>query len=102
MKIACDCQISKRTVELLKANNFDVVFRAHKEPDEVWIEAALDLGATVFISPDLDIPLYLDKVEVEYKWIDVRQGLRSGQQFSFLVKRLKKIKEELKTKAIAG
>lgn len=101
MKIACDCQISKRTVELLKANKFDVVFRAHREPDEVWIEAALDLGATVFISPDLDIPLYLDKSEIEYKWIDVKQGLRSSQQFNFLVKRLNKIKEEFKIKTIA-
>lgn len=101
MKIACDCQISKRTVELLKASKFDVVFRAHKEPDEVWIESALDLGATIFISPDLDIPLYLDKAEVEYKWIDVRQGLKSSKQFSFLVKRLNKIKEEFKNETIA-
>lgn len=91
MKIAVDTQISLSTVDWLNENNFEVVFKAQNESDEEWIEKALDLGANVFISPDLDIPNYLDKYypNAGYKWIDVKQGLKKEKQIKYLTKRLK-------------
>lgn len=94
MKIAVDNQISYRAVETLKQlYKFDIVFRAKDQPDEVWIEMALDRGATVFISPDVDVPNYLDRLDdaAIYKWIDVKQGLKKEKLISYLVKKLKEI-----------
>jgi hypothetical protein len=100
MKIAVDTQISKGVVNRLNNTGYEVVYRASTEPDEVWVPAALDRGATVFVSPDLDIPRILDRVGVDYKWIDVEQGLRSDKQYDYLVKRFKKLRQHVPRKEL--
>jgi hypothetical protein len=94
IKIACDNQISKRTVDKLEIR-FEVVLRADNEPDELWIEKAIDLGANVFISPDIDVPLILDKnyPDLDYHWIDVKQGLASKDQYAYLLSKIKDIQK---------
>ena len=70
-------------------------FRAHEEPDEVWFNQALDLGATIFISPDIDISLMVDKMDSPlYKLIEVPQRLSGIELMRFLRKRLKLLKKE--------
>lgn len=91
MKIAVDNQISQATVYQL-GQKYEVVLSAGNMSDEEWIEKALDLGATVFISPDLDVPNYLDKCEIPYTWIDVPQGLTGPRQFQHLDKALRNLK----------
>ena len=87
--IAVDNQISLRVVEKLK-RKYKVVVWAGNKPDDVWIEEALDLGANIFISPDLDVPNYLDKLNANWtKWIDVPQKMTKEKQYEFLLKKLK-------------
>jgi hypothetical protein len=90
MKIAVDNQIGKIIVDILKQRKFDIVFRAQDEADHEWIEKALDLGATVFVSPDFDIPFYLDKEypDESYKWVELPQNLPKRKQCEFLTKKL--------------
>jgi hypothetical protein len=89
--VAVDTQVSK-SAQYTISNKFKVVFRApHGMTDDAWIEKALDLGANVFVSPDLDIPLYLDTLGVDYKWIDLPQSMKSSKQANYILKRLKAI-----------
>ncbi len=90
IKIACDNQVSKITVDTLDSI-FTVVTTAGNKPDDVWLEEAIDKGATVFISPDLDVPNYLDSAFVEYKWIDIPQGLGKQELCRHLIKQIKKV-----------
>lgn len=91
MKIlAIDNQISKRVTDKLSIY-FKVVMWAGDKPDEIWVEEALDLGANIFISPDLDIPNMLEKLESDAIWIDVPQGMPSNEQYIYLNKILKNI-----------
>lgn len=93
LKLAIDNQIALLVVQQLK-RNYEVVMIAGDLPDVVWIEQALDNGATVFISPDLDVPLYLDKNYEDFGliWIDIPQGLRASGQLAFISKKLSEIK----------
>jgi hypothetical protein len=89
MKLAIDNQISKYVVQRLK-QHYEVVRTAGNDPDEIWLNDALDLGADVFISPDLDVPNFLDKAKADDAvWIDVPQKLSIEKQFTFLMKKLK-------------
>lgn len=90
MILAVDNQISLRVVEKLKIH-YKVVIWAGNDPDEVWLEKALDLGADVFISPDLDIPNILEKIAPYATWIDVPQHLSKEKQFDYLISALKKV-----------
>lgn len=90
MKIAVDNQISLIVVDKLKRDH-QVVLWAGNQQDEEWIEDALDRGAEVFVSPDLDVPNYLDKIDSDAIWIDIPQGLPKGKQFDFITKALKGI-----------
>lgn len=94
LKIAVDNQISHKVVQQLKDRKFDVVIWAGDKTDEEWVYIALGLGATVFVSPDVDIPILLDKFlpEETIHWINVPQGLKSKNQLKFIIKRLKVIK----------
>lgn len=91
MKIAIDNQIASYVVDALR-RKYDVVLTAGNMSDEEWIEKALDLGATVFCSPDLDVPNYLQQYDLPYIWIDIPQGLKRHRQFPYLDKRLRELK----------
>lgn len=96
IKIAVDNQVSFRTIDELNVD-FDVVFNATDEPDDQWIEQALDLGAQVFVSPDLDIPNYLADNGYDWvSWIDLPQNLNGVQgrkhQLKHIVAELTKIR----------
>lgn len=84
MRIAVDNQISLSVVKSLKKKH-DVVLWAGDRQDEVWIDEALALGAEVFISPDLDVPNYLDRINSPATWIDVPQKLPTKNQLAFLL-----------------
>ena len=91
MKLAIDNQISKYVVEHLK-KDYEVVRTAGNDPDHIWISDALDKGADVFISPDLDIPNFLDKENADWaRWIDIPQGLGYEKQYKFIMEKLKKL-----------
>lgn len=92
MKIAVDNQIARSTVRLLKSK-YDVVIEAGDMQDEEWVDIGLSRGATIFISPDLDIPNYLDRVNSDAAWIDVPQNLRERNQFDYLIKQLERLKK---------
>lgn len=87
MKLAIDNQISLSVVEGLKRTHEVVMWSGDKQ-DEVWIEDALDLGAEVFISPDLDVPNYLDRINSDAHWIDVPQNLPRNKQLNFIISKL--------------
>jgi len=88
IKLALDNQISRKAAQEIREAGYDIVYHARSESDEVWIENALTKGATVFISPDLDIPNYLDRRDVDAAWIDVPQGMSGDTQSSFIVKQI--------------
>jgi len=90
VKIAVDNQVSKQAVRQLSKHH-EVVLVANDSQDEVWVDHALDLGAEVFVSPDLDIPNYLDRVQSDAAWVDLPQGLRTEDQFSFLMKQIERL-----------
>lgn len=93
MKIACDVGVSNKTIEFLKKEGFDVVYKAdHNTPDEIWFYEALDLGADVFVSSDIDIAILVDReYECNLSWVDV-QNKPYKEANGFLLKRLNKLK----------
>jgi len=93
-KIALDNQISKETTHKLRALKVDVVYRATNERDEVWVLNALNKGANVFLSPDLDIPNLLAQYDVKAVWIDVPQGLKGVDQVHYICNQLLKLKKK--------
>lgn len=97
-KLALDNQVSKKTIEKLKTH-YEVVFTSGDLADEIWIEEALALGANVFVSPDLDIPNYLDRFNVDnVYWIDLKQKLKSDKQFRYLRSKLCNLEKVLNDK----
>lgn len=88
IKLAFDTQISKKTAHEMRMAGYDIVYHAKNEPDDVWIENALTKGATIFVSPDLDIPNYLDRMDVSAAWIDVPQGMSGDMQFSHIARQI--------------
>lgn len=90
MKIAVDNQVSDSCVDSLN-DLYDVVLCAGDMPDDEWLELAMDMDVDVIISPDLDVPNYLDKADSDIVWIELPQGLRGRNQFDFLKKRIEKI-----------
>lgn len=95
IRLAVDNQISHLTIKKLE-KEFEVVMMAENMPDEIWIEKALDKGATIFISPDLDIPLYLEKnyEELGLIWIDIPQSMKGSDQYKYISNKIKKIKSK--------
>ena len=62
MKIAFDTGVSNAEVgRLIRLGHEIVCVAGRAEPDETWIERALDLGAEIIFSDDLDVPNYLDR-----------------------------------------
>ncbi len=90
-RLALDNQLSKPTMARLEKLGVTVVLRAQDEDDEDWIEYALHLGANVFVSPDLDIPNYLDRRNSDAIWIDVPQYMREHRQAEHIISELKRI-----------
>ena len=88
IKLALDNQISRKAASEVRHAGFEIVYHAKSEPDEVWIENALTKGATIFVSPDLDIPNYLDRRDVNASWIDVPQGMSGDMQSGFIMKQI--------------
>ena len=90
-KIAVDTQISRKIIKSLISKGYDIVLVAPpKEVDEVWVDSALLLGANCIVSPDLDIPLLLDRWGVDdVLWIDVPRHLKSDKLERYLIRRLK-------------
>ena len=89
-KIAVDNQISKAIVKNLIKKGYDIVLRAEDEPDVVWLQNALDLGASHVVSPDLDIPNLLDRMDAsDVKWIDLPQRMKKDKLERYLIRMLK-------------
>lgn len=90
MNIAVDTQIGFQAIKHLESKGYKVVLRATDEPDHIWFEDALDLGAQVFVSPDWDISFMCNRVGVDF--IMLKQGLRDHRIGEFIEKRLKERK----------
>ena len=70
----------------------EVVYHAAiSEPDEIWFYNALDLGAAVFISSDLDIANMVGKEEkLNIHWIDLQnRGYENGETNKYLLEKIK-------------
>mgnify|MGYP001565599989 CR=1 FL=1 len=90
MKIAVDNQISKAIVKSLIKKGFHIVLRAQDEQDEVWVDEALMRGATHIVSPDIDIPNLLDRLDAsDVVWIDVPRGYKKDKLENYLIGSLK-------------
>lgn len=87
MNIAVDTQVSDSAVTYLREKGFNVIFKANREPDEVWFRDALDMGADVFVSPDWDISFLCNRYNV--RWIRLKQNLRNLEIGRFIESRLK-------------
>lgn len=93
-KLAVDNQIGKNVIRKLE-RHYEVVLTAGDKADEDWIPEALDLGANVFVSPDLDVPNFLDRENDPAIWIDVPQNLSGDAQFTFIMKKLKSLQTKV-------
>lgn len=62
MKLAVDVQVSNEVIgSLCRAGDEVVCVARMGEEDQSWVSRALDRGAEILISPDLDIPNLLDQ-----------------------------------------
>lgn len=86
--LAFDVSVSPKVIELLE-QKFEVAYRAHEaEEDLTWVNEALERGANVFISSDIDINTLLSDLAPWTVWIDVPQRLSGKSLYHFVVKRL--------------
>ena len=96
MKIACDVCISNRSIKFLTQKGFEIVLKAAAgQPDKEWFAAALELGATVFISGDADIAYLVERqYDKKIKWVNFA-GLAydEGKVNFWLMDRLNQLKE---------
>lgn len=90
--LAVDNQISTKVVEKLE-RFYKVAIWAGDKSDEEWVEEGLNLGANIFISPDLDIPNLIDRLAPDEGiiWIDIPQGMARDKQFNYIVSQIKKV-----------
>lgn len=96
MKIACDVGVSNRSIKFLKNKGFDIVFKASAgQPDKEWFDQALEVGADVFVSADLDIARLVEKeYDRRLKWLNFpNMPYFEGQANNFLYNRLKQIEK---------
>lgn len=91
IKIAVDNQISYQSIQSLNDRGFLVVQRAFDLPDEVWVIEALKKGAEFIVSPDLDVPNLLDRLNADAVWIDLKQGLKNKAQSVHIENKIKAI-----------
>jgi hypothetical protein len=96
MKIACDVNVSNRSIKFLKQAGFEIVYKAGAgQPDKKWFAAALERGADVFISGDLDIAFLVEKqYDKRIKWLNFpNMPYNEGHANKWLLERLKQIEE---------
>ena len=92
LKVACDNQVSNEIKSKLTKSGFQVVTSAFSLPDEDWLMDAIGKGVDVIISPDLDIPNFLDRYNLDgIKWIDVPQGYKYDKLEKYLFKQLNEL-----------
>lgn len=88
MKIAIDRQISPK----INLPGHEIILWAGDEDDEVWIQRAVERGAEIFISPDLDVPNILDANNYEGHWIEYPQNLKKEKAEKYILNQLEKYK----------
>jgi hypothetical protein len=93
MLIACDNQVSKQYIDAFESHGFKVVTYAGNRADEDWVLEAIEKGAEVIISPDLDIPNMIQDIEDMY-WIDYQS--HRADRFQYTLKQLKLIEKKLR------
>lgn len=87
MRIAVDNQIGDIAIRTISTKH-TVVVRAQDYSDQDWLDAAIGQGAIAIVSPDLDVPNYLDKHAPHIRWICLPQGLRDPYIGSFVLNKL--------------
>ena len=88
MNIAVDVGVSEKTIAALQGTGFKVVAQAEQgEDDESWVIRAINNGADIIVSSDLDIPNLLDRYEYPVVWLELPQG--KINQYNFIVKTIK-------------
>lgn len=96
MKIACDVNVSNKTISFLNSNGFTVVKKAgNGESDRSWFESALNNGAEIFISGDSDIAhLVEEHYDLRLRWLRFPSMPYDGGKVNYwILNRLLKIKE---------
>lgn len=97
MNVAIDvqCPASLEWDDRLLQKGIKVVCRAEEaEHDEDWVITALSNDASVFVSPDLDIPNLLEQYDSDALWMDVPQGVKGKELNDHLVNKLIEVFDE--------
>lgn len=97
--VAVDNQVPFSAIRMIEACGFHVVVRAVDHPDEEWFAKAVELGATVFVSPDHDIQQLCR--QHGRTWVRLKQGLKGIEVAHYVTKKLYEIVEEQRMKAVA-
>lgn len=96
MKIACDVCVSNRSIKYLQEQGFEIVAKAgHGEPDAIWFARALEMGAIIFISADLDLATLVERqYDKKLFWLNFpSMAYGEGKANQWLNDRLLKLKE---------
>lgn len=96
MKIACDTNVSNKTIKFLQQKGFEVVFKAGSgQPDKEWFFQALFVGADVFVSGDSDLALLVEQqYNQKLRWVNFPNlPYKDGHANAYLLNRLTAIKE---------
>lgn len=88
MKLALDCQISFKGAKILNNSGHTVVYHARHEHDQLWVRRAVEKGAEVFISPDWDIDIMCNQLNLYC--IKLKQKQKSEDAVQFILKELKR------------
>lgn len=92
IKIAVDIQIGKIASDELERVGYTIVYKARaSEPDIEWVHNAVNNGATILISPDLDIPDLLDKNNINAAWIGLPQGIGGLDQAEYIKQKIARL-----------
>jgi hypothetical protein len=93
MRLACDRQVSFKTMDKLENHGHKVVVWAGHDPDAWWFEKGRTEGAEVFISADSDIDYMAHNAGIPF--IKLPHGLGGKDMAFFLIRRLNKIARKL-------
>ena len=80
--------MSDSAIDYLIHRGHKVILKAKDEPDHIWFEDAMAMGATIFVSPDWDISFMCNRENL--KFIRLKQGLRRVEIGKFIEKCIEK------------
>lgn len=100
MRIALDNNCPFITIEWLERAGHEVVYLAKEEPDEVWVDYAIQRGAVIYFSNDLDISNLLEKWDESATCIELPKNMNGLELARWITKRMKAIQDIIDEEAV--